>query len=154
MNKIRFSLISLAAITSFALVTAQDAKDEGPDLTPEEPVALDNMHHLMEYVFEPSYKRLKVSMAAEPADKAAWKEVKGDSLTLAEATNLLFQRLPEENQPDWRKLAVSTRAKGFELYQAARARDYTAAAEAYRSMLKSCNACHDKFADGDYQLEP
>ena len=29
----------------------------------------DEMHHFMEYVFEPNYKRLKASMAAEPTGK-------------------------------------------------------------------------------------
>ena len=32
----------------------------------------DSMHEFMEYVFQPTYKRLKVSMATEPEDKAGW----------------------------------------------------------------------------------
>lgn len=154
MKKLSIALTIVLSIAAYAFVKAQDADSEGPNLSAEEPVALDNMHHLMEYVFEPSYKRLKVSMASEPADRNAWKDIKGDSLTLAEATNLLFDRLPEDRHADWKLLAVSTREKGFELYQAARARDYAAATAAYRGMIKNCNACHEVFADGDYQLEP
>lgn len=134
----------------------ENEKEEpaAPDLTLEEPVALDNMHHLMEYVFEPSYKRLKESLASEPTDRAAWKDVKGDSLTLAEATNLLFHRLPEDDAAEWLRLAVATREAGNDLYQAARKSDYSAARGAYQGMLKRCNTCHDQFADGEHQLEP
>jgi hypothetical protein len=127
---------------------------DAPDLTLEEPVALDNMHHLMEYVFEPAYKRLKEDLASEPADKAAWKDIKGDTLTLAEASNLLFHRAPEDDVAAWIELSVATRKAGNDVYQAARQRDFSAARTSYEGMLKSCNACHDKFADGDYQLKP
>ena len=114
----------------------------------------DSMHHLMEYVFEPAYKRLKVSLADEPEDKAGWSAIKGDSLTLAESNNLLLHRLPDEEPDEWIKLAVATRRAGADLYQAARKKDYAALRKNFALMLNRCNACHDKFADGDYQLKP
>lgn len=114
----------------------------------------DSMHHFMEYVFEPNYKRLKPALAAEPADKAAWKAIKGDALTLAECANLLMLRAPEEGAAGWQGLSAAVRSDGGELYQAARKSDYAAARKAYVSMLSNCNACHKKFADGKHQLEP
>ena len=112
------------------------------------------MHHFMEYVFEPNYKRLKAAMADEPQDKKIWKAIKGNALTLAECANLLLMRAADEDPDDWRKLSIEVRAHGGELYEAARASDYAAAGKAYRSMIGKCNACHNQFADGEYQLEP
>lgn len=114
----------------------------------------DSMHEFMEYVFQPNYKRLKVIMAAEPADNAGWKAIKGDALSLAEACNLLLIRVPEDDGDDWKRLSVAARDAGGAFYQAARAKDYKAAFAAYATMLTKCNACHDQFAGGEHQLTP
>lgn len=114
----------------------------------------DDMHHFMEYVFEPNYKRLKVVMANEPKEKKSWKAVKGDSLTLAECANLLLTRVPDKDADEWRKLSIAVRTQGGELYAAARKADYSSAHKAYRMMLKNCNACHKNFAGGKHQLQP
>ncbi|NNE93431.1 MAG: hypothetical protein HKN23_17435 [Verrucomicrobiales bacterium] len=144
--------IAAALVAGIAISTAIHADDK--DELVLKPQPLDNMHHLMEYVFEPSWKRLKVSMAEEVMTKEGWKAIKGDALTLAESTNLLFHRLPDENQEDWKKIAAQTRKEGADFYQAARAKDYPLAVTKYKALLTSCNQCHDKFADGEYQLEP
>jgi len=114
----------------------------------------DDLHHFMEYVFEPNYKRLQPAMAEKPVDKKAWKAIKGDALTLAECANLLLLREPAEKADAWRKLSVAVRTHGGELYQAARESDYPAARKAYVTMLNQCNACHQQFADGKHQLQP
>lgn len=120
-----------------------------------EPKAVeDDMHELMEYLFEPGYKRLKVSMAEAPKNNAGWKQIKGDSLTLAEAANLLALRKPDENGDAWAALAGKVRDSGAEFYASAKKKDYAAARKHYEAMLKNCNACHDKFADGEHQLKP
>ena len=67
---------------------------------PGEPVE-ESMHEFMEYVFQPTYKRLKTQMAAEEKNNAAWKAVKSDSLILAESSNLLLLRLPKEDAKAW-----------------------------------------------------
>lgn len=118
--------------------------------TPVEP----SMHEFMEYVFEPAYKRLKTAMASEPKDNAAWKGIKGDSLTLAEAGNLLLARLPEAEGETWAAQSIAVREAGGMLYQAARKKDYKTARQQYETLLTKCNACHTKFADGEYQLKP
>ena len=117
------------------------------------PQPVDDMHHFMEYIFEPNYERLREQLAEEPADKQSWKAIRGDALTLAECANLLLLRAPKENA-DWQRLSAAVRAHGGELYQAARLGDYTASREAYTTMLTQCNACHTQFAGGEYQLEP
>lgn len=130
--------------------------DEGFAAEPQlsTPEAVDNMHHFMEYVFEPNYKRLRTGLAAAPSEKADWKAIKGDSLTLAEAANLLLMRLPKENSAVWISRATAVRHQGGLLFEAARKSDYQAARRAYLRMLNNCNACHKSFADGKYQLEP
>jgi len=114
----------------------------------------ESMHELMEYVFEPTYKRLRQSMASPPADKAGWKSVKSDALILAESSNLLLFREPEEMSSDWNSSIVAIRDLGGKLYQAAAKSDYDAAKGHYTAMLENCNQCHKVFAEGKYQLEP
>jgi cytochrome c553 len=153
-------LLALATLMTFAFSSNQSSSLDGthsafaaPPTSGPQPVD-ESMHHFMEYVFEPNYKRLKVSLASEPKDKQTWKGIKGDALTLAEATNLLMTRGPKQNGYAWAPLSVAVRTHGSELYQAARKSDYTAARKAYTTMLTNCNACHEKYADGKHQLQP
>lgn len=154
-------LISCVAVGAAALMAAlqpaattpavaDEAKAETSGVQPVEP----SMHEFMEYVFEPGYKRLKVEMAKEEKDRAVWKAIKGDALSLAEASNLLLFRAPEEGGADWKAHAVATRNAGQTFYQAARASDSAGAAAAWRNLLTNCNACHKQFANGKYQLVP
>jgi hypothetical protein len=113
-----------------------------------------DMHEFMEYVFQPTYKRLKLAMAAAPAENAAWKGIKADALILAEGGNLLLLRAPEKDAAAWNELSAAVREAGGKLYQAAKQKDYPAARPHYEAMLKKCNACHDQFADGEHQLAP
>jgi hypothetical protein len=114
----------------------------------------DSMHEFMEYVFQPAYLRLKQAMTAAPADNKGWKAIKSDSLILAESCNLLFGRAPEDNAADWKAHAKAAREKGGQLYAAAKAKDFTAAGTAWKSMLESCNSCHRQFEDGRHILQP
>ena len=154
------SLLVLGILITLGLLSSSSPSFEtsrtalaAPPTTGPQPVD-ESMHHFMEYVFEPNYKRLKVSMASEPKDKQTWKGIKGDALTLAEATNLLMKRGPKQNGYAWAPLSVAVRTRGSELYQAARKSDYTAARKAYTAMLTQCNACHKQYADGKHQLQP
>lgn len=113
-----------------------------------------SMHEFMEYVFQPTYRRLKEALASEPADRPAWSRVKADAMILAEGGNLLLMRLPEEGADDWKRFSLETRAHGGEMYRSAKARDYAATRQHYETMLVSCNACHQQFADGKHQLKP
>ena len=144
------SLIGLGMATGGSSVGGREAKSAANGPQPVD----DDMHHFMEYVFEPNYKRLKDGMANAPEDKKAWKAIKGDVLTLAECANLLLMRVPDDDADTWRKLSVAVRMHGGELYQAARQSDYATARKAYVSMLNNCNSCHKQFADGKHQLAP
>jgi hypothetical protein len=114
----------------------------------------DDMHHFMEYIFEPNYKLLKQHLAEAPADKQAWKPVKAGSLTLAEGGNLLLMRTPDEDAAMWQQFSVDVRDVASQLYRAAGKQEYEAARGHYTKMLTKCNACHDHFADGEHQLKP
>jgi hypothetical protein len=147
---ISLSVFGLAVSTGDFSVKAEEVKSAGMKPQPVD----ESMHHFMEYVFEPNYKRLRAGMAGAPKDKKAWKAIKGDALTLAECANLLLMRVPDEDAAAWRKRSVAVRTHGGELYQAARKSDYSAARKAYVTMLNNCNACHKQFADGKHQLQP
>ena len=53
-----------------------------------------NMHEFMEYVFQPTFRRLKPAMDPSHASEPAWKAIKSDSLILAETSNLLLLHTP------------------------------------------------------------
>lgn len=118
-----------------------------------EPVESD-MHEFMEYVFQPTFKRLKPVMAAEPTDNQGWKAMKSDSLILAESGNLLLMRPSQDDAADWMKHSVHVRDFGGQLYRAAQAKDFVAARKHYESMVQQCNACHEQFAGGEHILAP
>lgn len=143
--------ISLIGAIALRLALADDEKKSAPVLNRKPVPVDDDMHHLMEYVFEPAYKRLKTSLGEETAD---WKAIKGDSLTLAEASNLLLHRAPEEDGDQWIKLAVSVREQGAEVYKAARESKPEETKKHFQLLLNRCNSCHDTFADGEHQLKP
>jgi len=118
-----------------------------------EPVEPD-MHEFMEYVFQPTFKRLKPAMASAPENNAGWKTIKAESLVLAEAGNLLLIRQPKDDAADWVKHSAQVRDFGGQLYRAAKAKDYTNARKHYESMVQNCNACHHQFAGGEHILAP
>ena len=113
-----------------------------------------NMHDFMEGVFQAPYKRLKIAMAQEPKDNAAWKAIRSDALILAEGGNLLLSRQPEENKGDWIKHSELSRDAGGEFVAAAKKKDFAAAKVAYEKMLTHCNDCHKQFEEGKHILTP
>jgi mono/diheme cytochrome c family protein len=156
----RWTISALAvfgiAITSaiFVSTTASDA-DETSTAVEHNPKAVDvSMHDFMEGVFQSPYRRLKQSMAAAPADNAAWKALRSDALILAEGGNLLLLRKPEKDIEAWDKYSVDSRDAGAELVKAAKQKDFAAAKTAYEKMLVHCNGCHTQFDKGKNQLQP
>jgi len=123
------------------------------DKTATVPVEPD-MHEFMEYVFQPTFRRLKPAMATAPTDNKIWKAIKADALILAEGGNLLLMREPQDDIADWMNHSVEVRDFGGEFYRAARAKDHTTARKHYEAMIESCNACHHQFANGEHILAP
>jgi hypothetical protein len=140
---------SLLSMTS-SPVARGNANAEKQEAAPVEP----DMHEFMEYVFQPTFLRLRAQMQAEPADNKAWKGIKSDALILAEGGNLLLIRDAGDEQSDWDRHSIHVRGLGGELYRAAQAKDYKTARGHYEKMVTNCNACHDQFADGEHQLTP
>ena len=144
-----------AAAIAMTYSGANDAQAYAPVFTYDEAAPVeDSMHEFMEYVFQPTYLRLKTTMAAAPADNKGWKALKSDSLILAESCNLLFARKPDEHGDDWTKHATAAKTDGAAVYKAAREKYFEAATAAYKTMLNNCNACHKQFEDGKHILQP
>lgn len=154
MKTARFSIgLCLAAALTLAIFFRSSLVAAPPETAAPKPVEAD-MHEFMEYVFQPTYLRLKPAMAAEPKDRGGWKTIKADSLSLAEAGNLLIGRSPEKDDKVWDEMSIAVRESGGSLYQAAKKKDYKEARQHFETMLKKCNACHDKYAGGEHQLSP
>jgi len=149
------ALVAIVAL-GYTCSTPNHAKaGYAPVLTTDDAAPVeDSMHEFMEYVFQPTYLRLKASMVATPTDNKGWKAVKSDSLILAESCNLLFARKPDEHGEDWVKHATASKTHGAELYKAAREKNFEAATTAYTTMLNNCNACHKQFENGKHILQP
>ncbi len=113
-----------------------------------------NMHEFMEYVFQPTFRRLKPAMDASHAAEPAWKTIKSDSLILAESSNLLLLHKAAKEPARWSETTVAVRDAAAQLYKSARQRDFAASRKAYEQMLTSCNACHKQFAGGRHMLTP
>ena len=133
--------------TSLQAAPPSDKQDAAEPVEPD-------MHEFMEYVFQPTFKRLNPVMATAPADNQTWKSIKADSLILAEGGNLLLIRQPKDDPADWVKHSVQVRDFGGQLYRAAKAKDYTMARKHYEAMVQNCNACHQQFARGKHILIP
>ncbi|MCA9110441.1 MAG: hypothetical protein KDA52_10860 [Planctomycetaceae bacterium] len=158
MTKLR--VVALASLLTVAVVGWQWSQSETLYAAQPQDVANDaepvesDMHEFMEYVFQPTYLRLKPLMSVTEPDNKTWKSIKADSLILAEGGNLLLIRQPEENAVDWVKHSVHVRDFGGQLYRAAKAKDYPLARKNYESMVENCNACHHQFAHGEHILNP
>ncbi len=145
------------AVASIALMysTTSDVHAYSPVVSVDEAAPVeDSMHEFMEYVFQPTYLRLKATMATAPADNKGWKALKSDSLILAESCNLLFVRKPDAHGEDWTRHATAAKTDGAALYKAAKEKNFEAATTAYKTMLNNCNACHKQFEEGKHILQP
>ena len=149
------SIVALGATAVALSWLAGPLPAAAPDkqATPLAPVE-DDPHEFMEYAFEPFFHALKDSLSTAPKDRAAWKPVKANALILAENGNLLMLRAPKEESAAWNQLSADLREAGRELYQAAKQRDYKLARPRYEAFVAKCNACHEKFADGEHLQKP
>lgn len=148
-------LLGLGLLAAPSRSTLNAADETSASAQPQGQVIVEpSMHEFMEYVYEPTFQRLKANMAQVASDTIPWKAIKADGLILAESANLLLMRGPDKEREAWASHAIATRDKGSELYQAARAKDAQKANAAYTAMLTHCNACHDEFAKGKHQLKP
>jgi hypothetical protein len=144
-------LSALVGLSFWSLGRADDPRlQTNPAATPVEP----DMHEFMEYMFEPTFKRLKAGLASEPVDNKAWAGVKSDALILAEGGNLLLMRRPDQDIAAWNQHAANVRALGGDLYAAAKKKDFSQSRKHYEAMLTKCNACHTQFAEGEHLLSP
>lgn len=147
-----FVLVACATLTlELGVQSIAAAPPEATDApTPVEP----DMHEFMEYVFQPTFKQLKPVMAEKPENNQGWKTMKVGSLILAEGGNLLLIRQPEKDAADWTRHSTEVRDFGGKFYRAAQAKDFDKASANYKSMVQSCNACHQQFAGGEHILTP
>jgi hypothetical protein len=127
------------------------SKNDTASLEGFEPV--DNMHHFMEYICEPSYKSLKQIMQKEPEDRKGWKAFKNHTLVLAETSALVATRGPDEPEKSkkWKEISLSVYKSGAAMYKATG--NFEEAKKHYSVLIDNCNQCHTVFAEGKHQLK-
>ena len=90
--------------------------------------------------------RLARSLAAPPADAAAWEQARSDAAMIAEAGNLLLARQPPKGSAaGWRQRAADFRAAAQTLLRAMERRDFSAAQQSLRELPQTCAACHAEY---------
>ncbi|QDT36809.1 cytochrome c [Stratiformator vulcanicus] len=151
------SLVALAVLATGGLLVfsqpAQVSAQEGSSPSMQQVPVESDMHEFMEYINQPSFKRLKKEMA-KADDGLKWGAIKSEALTLAEVGNLLMIRKPSNDADDWAQHAVTVRENGRKLYVSAKAKQVDGVRASYREMIKNCNQCHEQFAGGEHILTP
>ena len=159
------SILSFIALLSTFGASLQDG-DKNPETSQPatkvensievkfEPV--DNMHHFMEYISQPSYKALKAAMSGEaPKDRRGWKVIKSHALILAETSALVAERVPKDataaEKEEWQELSLKVYESGKQLYKSAG--KFDDAKKHYGTMIENCNKCHSSFDGGKHQLK-
>ena len=141
---------------SDAKPATQGLKEGNEELAEASFEPIDNMHHFMEYISQPSYRALKKSFAGEaPENRKGWKPIKSHALILAETSALVADRVPEGSSEEqaalWRQISMDVYTSGKALYKSAG--DFEAAKKNYGVMIESCNKCHQEFDNGKHQLK-
>ena len=136
----------LASIVETKTHGQQESVKPANKMPTSEPVE-ESINTHMSLLFKPSYKRLKTLMRESPEDAAGWKAIQSEALLLAESGDNLTDRRPSEvsvhdGKEYWAKSSIQVRRFGAELYHAAKEKDFAEATLSYKSMTKSCNACH------------
>ncbi|MEZ6093159.1 MAG: hypothetical protein R3C03_02815 [Pirellulaceae bacterium] len=116
-----------------------------------EPV--DDMHHFMEYVCEPSYRALKDVLQNEPEDRRVWRQIRSASMILAETSSIVAERAPEENAELWKEISAEVYKHSRAIFDVSSKREFAAVKASYESMVDQCNRCHNEFENGRHQLE-
>ena len=154
-------LVTFALSMGLAIPVVQATNKSFP-AKPDQPTAssaedqfapVDNMHHFMEYVCEPSYKGLKQVLATQPEGRNAWKTFKNHALVLAETSALVAARAPDDEAKakQWKQISFSVYESGKALYKSSG--NYDDARKHYELMIDQCNKCHTVFAEGKHQLK-
>jgi cytochrome c553 len=130
---------TLARATSFSPTAVAPT----PVAADYEPV--DNMHHLMEYIYGPIFGELKASQT-NTDDENYWKTVKKTTLVIAEVTSLLAQRGPDgDNAKIWTDASQSLHNAAKATYQAGREKNQEGVTKNLALMQAGCKACHGTF---------
>ena len=119
---------------------------------------VDNTHHFMAYITEPSYKGLKAVWATQPKGRRSRRggiPVKSGALILAETKALVAERMPvgadAEKATQWKQVSLD----GYNARKvlSGHGGDYESAKKHYSVLIDSSNRCHPTFVNGKYQLK-
>lgn len=132
----------LIGLVAFTWASAQTEKPEA-EASKKLPQPVVDTHELMEIFSEPLHDDLKEKMAKPPENPRAWKLLARQGYRAAEIANLISMReRSDEHAKIWQKEASDAQQGGIDLANAAKKQDWTAAQTAYKSIIKSCNSCH------------
>lgn len=143
----RFAVAGLLLIVTTTWLALPESPAGNQETAPTLPRPVVNAHVLMERFHEPLYEQLHEALQREPADRNAWRAIEQNAIRLAEVANLTaIREVKPEQRQEWLGLSGESQKTALELASAVRERNLEAARGAWRSVVRSCNACHQKFA--------
>lgn len=139
--------IGLAGVAVLTLAAPHSRSQPRPTQPPPRLVPVAETRLLMEGLTKPNFDGLARALQKEPADAETWAVVRGQSLLVAEAANLLLIRPPKtrDAQQVWVPRVLALREIGVKLAEAAAAKDHATAKAELTSLATACNRCHESF---------
>ena len=119
---------------------ADDAKKEGAkgDDCYQFVAGLGDIMEVMDGVFSKLPERLKAGK---------WKELKRESLFVAEVANLASHAKENHGNPEWLGFLNAMKANAIKMAEAAAKKDEAGVKASHSAVEKSCDSCHEKFRD-------
>lgn len=112
-----------------------------------EPVAETRL--LMDGIHRANFDGLGRILAEKPTETEAWAFARGQALLIAEGSNLLTLRPPQDDQArtEWTARTADLKVSAITVAKAASQKDYPAARAAMADLANSCNRCHQAFGE-------
>ena len=113
-----------------------------------------NMHEFMEYVFQPTFRRLKPAM--DPSRRSPPGRRSSPIHSFSPDEQLVAPAHAPQRSREVDRNSAAVRDAASQLYKSARQRDFAASRKTYEQMLtrRTRRRCHKQFAGGRHMLTP
>jgi len=145
-------LASVLCALAAAITTAQSAAGPaGPPAAARpaaQPRVVGTMSELMVHLIRPTSDAVFYITSRTPASEAEWTALQAQTLTLAEAGNLLMLPAHARGRVRWLDDARLMLEAGRKAFAAAKAKDVAALEALNDELYQSCVTCHEHFRPG------
>ncbi len=141
-------LCALAAAITTAQSAAVPAAPPAAARPAVQPRVVGTMSELMVHLIRPTSDAVFYITSRTPASEAEWTALQAQTLTLAEAGNLLMLPAHARGRTRWLDDARLMLEAGRKAFAAAKAKDVAALEALNDELYQSCVTCHEHFRPG------